>query len=419
MSQAKQGKRKLSVKEIIQDKDNWQRYQESYAGQVTANQIAEVEKMLGCGDLANGFATYICLNCGEQVKVAFSCKSRVCSSCGKVHADEWAKQLGARLFNVTHRHITFTVPSELWPHFEAHPEWRGVLFAAANETLRQLIRGEPGIVMVLHPYGKDLKVNYHLHVLVTEGGLDEADNWHEQSYISYAGLRKIWQAAVLSRLREAMGQQAQPGDLIDRLFRRYGEGFYVYAEPRVKQGEGISRYIGRYVRHPAIADSRIIDYDGQTVTFSYQQRQQRGKVAQKMVKMPVLDFIHGVVRHIPPKQFKMVRYYGLYAPRKIGRIREILRAIGRAVKKKVYRLGWRWRIKHDFRRDPLRCPRCGQPDMELYSLTVRYGKRLITLGGMKWLWERGSLIEVTQLPPPPTQAEPQPVQLAFSFLMSP
>jgi len=72
---------------------------------------------------------------------------------------------------------------------------------------------------------------------------------------------------VLSRLREAMGQQAQPGDLIDQLFRRYGEGFYMYAKPRVKQGEGISRYIGRYVRHPAIADSRIIADDGQTVTY--------------------------------------------------------------------------------------------------------------------------------------------------------
>jgi hypothetical protein len=357
MTKAKQAKRKLSVKEIIQDQDNWPRYQESYAEQVTADQIAEVEKMLGCGDLANGFATYICLSCGEQVKVAFSCQSRVCSSCGKVYADEWSKQLGARLFNVTHRHITFTVPSELWPHFEAHPAWRGVLFTAANETLRQLIRGEPGLVMVLHSYGKDLKVNYHLHILVTEGGLDETDRWHEQSYISYAGLRKIWQAAVLSRLREAMGQQAQPGDWIDRLFRRYGEGFYMYAKPRVKQGEGISRYIGRYVRHPAIADSRIIDYDGQTVSFSYQKRQQRGKGAKKIVKTSVLDFIHGVVRHIPPKQFKMVRYYGLYAPRKIGRIREILTAIGRAVKKKVYRLGWRWRIKRDFRRDP----RCAVP----------------------------------------------------------
>ena len=43
------------------------------------------------------------------------------------------------------------------------------------------MRGEPGMVMVLHPYGKDLN-NYHLHILVTEGGLDEGGRWQSQEY---------------------------------------------------------------------------------------------------------------------------------------------------------------------------------------------------------------------------------------------
>ena len=81
----------------------------AYEDEVTGDQIAEVEKMLGCGELSNGYSTYICLECGEQVKVAFSCKSRVCSRCGKVHADEWSGQLVGRMFNVVHRHMTFTV----------------------------------------------------------------------------------------------------------------------------------------------------------------------------------------------------------------------------------------------------------------------------------------------------------------------
>ena len=409
----------LSVKAIIKDKDNWQQYQEAYGEQVTADQMAEVEKMLGCGELSNGFATYICLSCGEQLKVAFSCKSRACSSCGKAHADEWSKQLAGRMFNVVHRHITFTVPSELWPYFEANPDWRDVLFQAANQTLRQIMRGEPGIAMVLHPYGKDLKANYHLHVLVTEGGLDEADQWQGQSYLSYAGLRKIWQAEVLSRLRGVMGMPARAGDLIDRLFVKYTNGFYVHAEPRVTDGEGISRYIGRYVRHPAIADSRIVAYDGERVTFSYQERLSQGKRGQKLVTLPVLEFIHGIVRHIPPKQFKMVRYGGLYAPRKISRVREIIAAIGKVLKRKVYRLGWRGRIKRAFGRDPLRCPRCGQPDMELYRLTIRRGTRLVTIGGLKWLWDRGSIRDIEPPHPPPIQVQPQPIQLPFSFPMSP
>jgi hypothetical protein len=52
---------------------------------VTADQIAEVEKMLGCGDPRHGFTTYICLECGKTEHVPFSYESRVCSSCGKVY----------------------------------------------------------------------------------------------------------------------------------------------------------------------------------------------------------------------------------------------------------------------------------------------------------------------------------------------
>ncbi len=148
-----------TVKDMVSDGDNWPRYKQEYAEQVSEHQIAEVEKMVACGERSQGFATYICLDCGESVPVCFSCKSRVCSSCGKVYADEWAQQLSSRMFNVTHRPITFTLPAELWPILEGHPEWRKELFGAANRTLRKVLRAEPGIVMVLHPYGKDLKVN--------------------------------------------------------------------------------------------------------------------------------------------------------------------------------------------------------------------------------------------------------------------
>ena len=97
-------------------------------------------------------------------------------------------------------------------------------------------------------------MNYHLHVLVTEGGLNEVGEWQKQEYVSYKGLRQVWQYQVLSRLREVMKEEGGDGGLIDRMFRKYGNGFYVHAEPRVKNGSGISRYIGRYLRHPAIAD---------------------------------------------------------------------------------------------------------------------------------------------------------------------
>jgi hypothetical protein len=398
-----------TFKAIVSDGDNWARYQQTYAGQVRADQVAEIEKMLSCGDPTHGYATYICLKCGEKVRVCFSCKSRVCSRCGTGYADAWAQELTRHLFNVTHRHITLTVPAELWPLLEANPEWRKVLFGAANRTLRKVLKAQPGMVMVLHPYGKDLKVNYHLHVLVTEGGLTEKGDWQDQAYMNYGGLRKIWQYECLTALRAIMPKTAQAAQFIDRLFTTYRNGFYVYAKPRVKDGQGVSRYIGRYLRHPAIADTRIVAYDGTTVTFYYEDHE--GTRHQQT--WPVLEFIHGVVRHIPPKYFKMVRYFGLYAPRKTAQVQAILRQIGRMVGHAVRRLTWRARIQRDFDRDPLQCPRCGEKDMELYSLAIRWHGQLKTVGGLNWLFKQGALRPDATAPPPAPVFLPKPSVLQF------
>jgi hypothetical protein len=258
-----------------------------------------------------------------------------------------------------------------------------------------------------------------LHVLVTEGGLDNQGQFHEQGYLSYAGLRKIWQYELLTRLRVSEAAEPAIKALSKTLFERYPQGFYVHAEPKVKQAEGISRYIGRYIRHPAIALSRIVAYDGQTVTFFYEQRRGQGQKQKIFQQLPVLEFIHGVVRHIPPKPFKMVRYYGLYAPCKAKKLRAKMGRLAQALGRAIYRLGWRQRIRRDFKRDPLQCPRCGQAEMELFSLTICCGNRLITFGGLKWLLARGSIVDVQDPDPPPLQVQPQPVQLVFAFLRSP
>ena len=90
MDQPQAASKRWTFKTIVNDGANWVRYQEQYAGRVSAHQIAEVEKMLRCGQPENGYATYICLKCGETKRVCFSCKSRVCTACGKVYADDWA-----------------------------------------------------------------------------------------------------------------------------------------------------------------------------------------------------------------------------------------------------------------------------------------------------------------------------------------
>ena len=60
-------------------------------------------------------------------------------------------------------------------------------------------------------------------------------------------------------------------------------------------------YIGRYVGRPAIAESRILKYDGKNVTYKYT-RHEDNKVVIETVN--VYEFIKKVTIHIPEKNLK-------------------------------------------------------------------------------------------------------------------
>ena len=59
--------------------------------------------------------------------------------------------------------------------------------------------------------------------------------------------------------------------LIDTLFKKYRNGFYVHLpkESRITNKRRIARYVVRYIRHPALANTRLHRYDGKSVTFWY------------------------------------------------------------------------------------------------------------------------------------------------------
>jgi len=49
----------------------------------------------------------------------------------------------------------------------------------------------PGIVVVLHTYGKDMKFNPHLHCLVTEGGFKNNGIWVDMNHFPFLDVEKI------------------------------------------------------------------------------------------------------------------------------------------------------------------------------------------------------------------------------------
>jgi len=95
------------------------------------------------------------------------------------------------------------------------------------------------------------------------------------------------------------------------MYRQYPNGFYVWLHKRgrIKSPKEIGKYVGRYVRHPAIANSRIDYFDKKIVKFHYINNEEK----RVDVTMTVEQFITALIQHIPPPQFKMIRYYGAYA----------------------------------------------------------------------------------------------------------
>lgn len=140
------------------------------------------------------------------------------------------------------------------------------------------------------------------------------------------------------------------------IYKHCPNGFYVRAKPNKCNPNTVIKYIGRYLGRPVIATKRIDSYDGTNVTFHYNRHEDEELIVETI---PVLDFIARLIRHIPEKHFKMIRYYGIYA-----RHRKDDSKLRRAISKEKQRIflsfnRWRDSILASFGYDPLRCPKCG------------------------------------------------------------
>jgi len=185
---------KVSINNIFSSQ--WELYKYNHCFELRDVEVVEVEKMLRCFDKKNGYMIYQCPECYEEKTIHFNCNSRICSRCGKLHADEWARNLKRRLFKVDHRHVVMTIAEELRPFFDEDRKLLKTLMDCAIKSIRDTMSYDatarrhrkttviPGIIVVLHTYGRDLGFNPHIHVIMSEGGFDQNKEWVNIPYIS-------------------------------------------------------------------------------------------------------------------------------------------------------------------------------------------------------------------------------------------
>jgi len=340
----------ITINHIFSDNRNWDVYRYRHRDELRYVEVAEVEKMLSCTE--HGYRLFECSGCGEIMVVHFGCNSRVCTHCGKRFTDQWADSIARKMFDVKHRHVVLTIPEELRSVFYEDRTLLKVLMDCAITAISNVMewklnyRAVPGIVVVLHTYGKDMKFNPHLHCLVTEGGFKNNGMWVDLHYFPYPMVRRSWQYQLLTRLKEVVEDTLENRRLIDYLFNRYPEGFYIRAKDTINNKKKMIKYIGRYIRHPAVAESRIVSYDGKQVVFWYDDDDD----IRHYVTMDVGEFIHAVIDHIPDKQFKTIRHYGAYS-RGIKRKFKRLLGLVSIVQTKLVKFNELWCPT---------CPKCGK-----------------------------------------------------------
>jgi hypothetical protein len=153
---------------------------------------------------------------------------------------------------------------------------------------------------------------------------------------------------------------------LDALYRKE---WYVHVGKRLDSLEYTVKYIGRYAKRPVIAETRLRSFDGKTVVVSH-----KDKVLQRevMLRLPVAEFIGKLVRHIPEKHHRMIRYAGLFASRvkkeMLGRVRAAVEEGGLPMYAPKPVRSWRERMIEWTGEDPYRCA-CGKM-MRLVELVI-------------------------------------------------
>ena len=334
----------------------------------------DVERMMNCKTLFLGCSTYRCPNCGNTLRVFNTCKSRFCNSCGIKYAKQRALNIQSKLIAGTHRHLVFTISDILWPLFLENRKRLNFMFQAVSKTLLSWYKDKykskhltPGFILFLHTFGRDDKWNVHIHCLLSEFALgDSAEK--KMDFIPFDMLRKRFQKILLDLLENDIGK-SNFRHFKNAIYSKYNNGFYVRAKKNeFSDSKKALSYVLRYCGRPCFAQYRIIDIDDNDyISFWYQRHEDDLFVVEKI---HIFEFIARLIRHIPDRNFKTIRYYGFYASKK-HKLYNICQKLIAYSKISFYNSLIRWRnlLITSFNIDPLKCPNCGTVMNFIYAFT--------------------------------------------------
>jgi hypothetical protein len=347
--------------------------------------------LAACHTAALGGHQYQCTHCGEEHFVPHSCGNRHCPSCQRLKGAQWLEQQAQHLLPIPYFHVVFTLPHELNPLIQ-HNQGRlySLLFSSATATLlefgRNNLHATLGITAVLHTWGQNLGDHYHLHCVVSGGGVSlDGQTWvalRPQWLFPVRALSVVFRAKFRDGLQALFDQhQLQfprvPPDLSEptawaRWRRRWARRkWVVYAKRPFAGPQAVLAYLCRYTHRVALTNSRLeaLDLQDGTVAFRYKDYARGSQIRSMTLRLE--EFLRRFCLHILPPRFVKIRHYGLLAnrdrPARIAQARALLAQVppppepGQPTVLNV----------QPVQPPALVCPHCGHPTLVLIRVLSR------------------------------------------------
>lgn len=310
----------------------WDIYKVSPKEPIYLEQYKAVNAMRTCRTQTLGIDYYSCPDCGEITKVYHSCKNRFCPTCSWQDTLKWAERIKKQMMALPHRHAIMTLPHQLNDLIKNNKnELLSALMRVSADTFNDWMGHKynikPGIISVLHTFGEVKEYHVHVHMILSWGGIDKKTSALkpiEGEYVNYDFLKKKYRCKFEDEmialfdnglLRHSFSDRTKFLQFIKRINKKR---WIIHLEPPMNIPAQVIRYIGRYSKRACLSEYKITNIEGENISFRYKDyktKDKDNKAVEREIELNYRDFFPRLLQHVPLRNFRIVRYYGMYSNR--------------------------------------------------------------------------------------------------------
>ena len=278
---------------------------------------------------------YQCAHCRRPHFAPHACGNRHCPTCQGINSQRWLSAQAGLLLPIPYFHLVFTLPHALNPLIQQNQKsCYDLLFAAASQTLlafgQNNLKATLGITAVLHTWSQTLLDHYHLHCIVTGGGLAlNGKDWSpsRSDYLfNVTALSKVFRAKFCEGLQQLFADnhlefhgQLEPLSQNTRFQKLIREAtrtsWVVYSKRPFAGPKQVLAYLSRYTHRVGISNRRLLKLDRSAGTITFDYKDYADGARHKPMELALPEFIRRLRLHFLPSRFVKIRHYGLLANR--------------------------------------------------------------------------------------------------------